>query len=230
MAILPTDGRIALVEHLAKATMHFAWGTGEDWWDSSHRTEIALDAAGRASLPYAPVISAVVSNADGGAVYQAGVDYTISSGGELIRRPQGDMPEKAVLIVEYSSGRPSLTGAEHGLAAEIGRRRANTVVSVTPDENGEIETPGGKRWRLSNAPTRYLYIAANFGFSDAPDATIREIAVFTDTTAIDDVPPGQLYLTPDQIGSAGRLLLLDRLKPIFRSPAELRSFAYVVTI
>lgn len=230
MAILPTDGRIALAKHLAAATIHFAWGIGESWWDSQHRSEIVLDEAGRAALPYPAIVSATLTDADSAVLYRTGADYILTNGGEIIRQLQGSMPALARLVVEYETGRPPLVGSEHHLMSEVGRRRANTVSFVIPDETGEIETPGGQRWRVSESPTRHLYLGAHFGFSDASDATIREIAVFTDTVTASGVPPGQLYLTPDEVEDLGCLLLLDRLKPIFRSPAETRSFAYVVTL
>lgn len=246
MAILPTDGRIALAKHLADAPMHFAWGTGESWWNAQQRSQITLDAAGRADLPYPPepaeavkqpdgsVIQVekqkIVTNILGGEPYQPGRDYTISGMGAVIRTPTGDMPTDATLIVEYTAGRRSMTGGEHSLISEVGRRPANTVVFVLPDEAGDLETPGGQRWRVSSEPTRHLYLGAHFSFSDASSDTIREVAVFTDTLTIEGVPLGQLYLAPNDIASTGCLLLLDRLKPIFRSPAETRSFAYVVTL
>lgn len=230
MAILPTDGRIALATHLADAPIHFAWGIGEHWWNTRQLFDLALDEAGRAALPFAPVLSATVTNADTGGVYQAGTDYILTSGGEIIRQPQGSMPLEARLVIDCETGRPAMTGAEHGLVAEIGRRQANTVTFVVPDDTGDLETPGGQRWSISDIPTRHIYLGTHFGFSDAPDATIREVAVFTDTITAEGVPPGQSYLEPGEVASPGCLLLLDRLQPIFRSPAETRSFAYVVTI
>lgn len=231
MAIMPNDGRVALAEQLAKATMHIAWGSGESWWGASERDTITLDATGRAALNFAPVVSAKVMNADGSGTYTPGTDYAIASvSGEIVRMPLGAIQNDATLIVEYVTGRRQLVGDEKALVAEVGRRRANTVAFVQPAEWGDIETPDGMKWAVAQAPTRYLYVKANFAFADAPNETIREVAIFINTVSDDEVPPGQLYLRPDEIADPGRLLLLDRLPPIIRSPAETRSFSYVIAI
>lgn len=231
MAIMPNDGRVALAEQLAKAIMHIAWGSGEAWWGASERETVTLDEAGRAALRFAPVVSATVMSADGSVTYTPGTDYAIASiSGEIVRMPLGALPADTALLVEYVTGRRQLVGDETALVTEVGRRRANTVAFVLPAESGAIETPDGKSWTLSQTPTRYIYVTANFGFSDAPDATIREVAIFINTVSAEDVPPGQLYLTPEEIADPGRLLLIDRLPPIIRSPAETRSFSYVIAI
>lgn len=59
------------------------------------------------------------------------------------------------------------------LLAEIGRRKA----TCTPDEAGEIIVPTG-RFTESLVPTKHLYMRFGFDFTDAPNATIRELAVF----------------------------------------------------
>jgi len=231
MAIMPNDGRVALAEQLAKAPMHIAWGSGESWWGASERETITLDETGRAALRFAPVVSAKVMSADGSTTYTPGTDYAIASiSGEIVRMPLGALPPDTTLLVEYVTGRRQLVGDEMALVAEVGRRRANTVAFVLPAENGDIETPDRKKWSLSQKSTRYLLVRTNFGFTDAPNDTIREVAIFINTVSADGIPSGQLYLKPDEIADPGRLLLIDRLPPIIRSPAETRSFSYVIAI
>ena len=64
-----------------------------------------------------------------------------------------------------------------------------------------------------------MYLRADFDYSDAPTATLREVGVFMDTEVSPDCPAGQLYFRPDEIVNAGRLFAAQILdEPITRSP------------
>ena len=126
---------------------------------------------------------------------------------------------------------PSLVKAT-ALVNEVGRRKPSVVGFVTPDDNGSIVVPVEKRvteegtvevvtkrYAYSAEPTAYLYLRADFDYSDAPTATLREVGVFMDTEVSPDCPAGQLYFRPDEIVNAGRLFAAQILdEPIFRSP------------
>lgn len=114
-----------------------------------------------------------------------------------------------------------------GLVAEIGRRIATQVAFVNPDPAGAIETPQGN-FTLSAAPTRHLYVRGVFGFDEAPDARIRELAVLIGTTVDPALPAGQRYFTPDQIVDPGRLYLLDRSQNFQRNGSVRPAFDYIL--
>lgn len=114
------------------------------------------------------------------------------------------------------------------LQAEVGRRTATEVAFVTPSVGGDIVLPTGNFVR-SVTPTKHLYVRADFDFLDAPSAVIRELAIFVGTETLAGLPGGQLYFTPGQITDPGRMLHLENMAPVFRSPAIRESFAVVVT-
>lgn len=75
---------------------------------------------------------------------------------------------------------PSLVKAT-ALVNEVGRRKPSVVGFVTPDDNGSIVVPVEKRvteegtvevvtkrYAYSAEPTAYLYLRADFDYSDAP--------------------------------------------------------------
>ena len=113
------------------------------------------------------------------------------------------------------------------LLAEVGRRTANTVGFVTPDVAGEIVLPGG-RFTASLTPTNYLHVACNFEFADASGSVIREFGVFVGSTMVTGLPGGQRYFEPSEVATPGRLLHLENIEPIYRSPAIRESFQVVV--
>jgi hypothetical protein len=115
------------------------------------------------------------------------------------------------------------------LIAEIGRRTITNLNFVTPDANGAIALPTGN-YSISVPPTRYLYVNVLFDFADASAETIREFAVFVGTTVNAALPPGQRYFTPDQLTSQGRLVTLERVSAVVRSPAVRENFQHVITL
>lgn len=114
------------------------------------------------------------------------------------------------------------------LINEVGRRVATEVAYVLPDEAGEIVLPNGTFAR-SVTPTKNLYVRVAFEFNEAPSSVIREIALFSNTAVASGLPPGQQYFTPAQVSSPGRMLHLENIAPIYRSPAIRESFEVVIT-
>lgn len=114
------------------------------------------------------------------------------------------------------------------LLNELGRLVATSVEFVTPDEAGNISVPGGT-FAVSATPTEHLLITANFEFSNAPSAVIREMGVFTGTEIVGGLPAGQTYFLPAQISDAGRMLHVENFAPIYRSPAIRESFQIVIS-
>lgn len=114
------------------------------------------------------------------------------------------------------------------LQAEIGRRLPTEVAFVLPDGTGDIVLPSGT-FKRSATPTKNLYVRTGFDFAEASSSVIREIGLFSGSTTDTGLPPGQQYFTPGQVTSPGRLLHLENLAPIFRSPAIRESFEIVVS-
>lgn len=114
------------------------------------------------------------------------------------------------------------------LMAEVGRRTATEVAFVVPDPVGDIILPTG-RYTRSLTATNHLYVRTAFEFGDAQSAVIREVGLFSGSVTDGALPPGQTYFTPAQVTSPGRLLHLEYIEPIFRSPAIRESFEQVIT-
>jgi hypothetical protein len=123
---------------------------------------------------------------------------------------------------------PSESSGASGLISEIGRRTASVVGYVTPDADGDIVLPNGAKFLSSATPTNFLHVTASFDFADAQSSVIREVAVFVGTILQAGLPSGQMYFTPDQIVNPGRLLQIENIEPIFRSPAVKEFFEYVI--
>lgn len=117
---------------------------------------------------------------------------------------------------------------DSALVAEVGRRLITVSRYCTPDVDGEIIVPTG-RFTESVTPTRHLYLKFNFDFTDAPTATIREVAVFIGTVTNPALPGGQMYFVPADIVSPGTLLVIERTPKFDRSPSVRQAFEFVVT-
>ncbi len=110
----------------------------------------------------------------------------------------------------------------------VGYRAAASVQFCETATDGEISIPSG-RFTVSQEPTNHLYLRFVFDFEDAEGKTIREIGVMTGTTTIPDLPEGQHYFLPEQVQSAGDLLLLEHRKPLYREIGVRETFEFVVT-
>lgn len=104
------------------------------------------------------------------------------------------------------------------LTDEFGRRLVTQIGYVTPAsaDDYDIAMPGGDYYKRSADPTCWLYLNCQFDFSDGLNETIREVGVFVGGTAKTSVPPGQRYLTPEQIETPGQLYCLAYRAPLIR--------------
>lgn len=116
-----------------------------------------------------------------------------------------------------------------GLTDEIGRRTAAFVRYCAPSETGEIQVPNGRFTEVEDV-TNHLYCRFNFDFEDSPNETIRETGIFVGSKVVEGLPAGQEYFTPDQLQSAGILLVVERFDAFKRSSAVRQAFEFVVTI
>lgn len=114
------------------------------------------------------------------------------------------------------------------LLAEVGRRKATYVNYCTPDPDGVIIVPTGN-FTESATPTKHLYMRFGFDFTDAPNATIRELAVFVGTQTDPELPPGQMYFEPANVDDPGTLLVIEHIQKFDRSASVRQTFEFVVT-
>lgn len=134
---------------------------------------------------------------------------------------------------------PSLVDAE-ALTSELGRRKPSVVRFCTPDDAGSIVIPVASteegvlqtaRYSLSDTPTPYLYVRADYDFENAANAVIREIGLFMDCKPQESCPAGQLYFTPDEFEENGMLFCAQILdKPMNRSVSVRQSVEFVQPI
>ncbi|QPS10289.1 hypothetical protein I6G66_09955 [Delftia acidovorans] len=137
--------------------------------------------------------------------------------------------------IAYGRGRPEWDGqptppagsGQTGLEDEIARRLVTEKHYVVRDQAGTIEAPGGDRYSISPVPTRMLLIRTTFGYGEAVDEPIREMAVFMGTQVAASVPPGQYYVTPDKITNPGEVYTLERRSVVVR-PANKRDLEEII--
>jgi hypothetical protein len=114
------------------------------------------------------------------------------------------------------------------LLAEVGRRKATYVAYCSPDAAGSIIVPTG-RFTETATPTKHLYMRFAFDFTDAPTATIRELAVMVGSTVSPGLPAGQMYFEPAQVVAPGILLVIEHIQKFVRSASVRQTFEFVVT-
>lgn len=122
---------------------------------------------------------------------------------------------------------PSESASATALISELGRRQIVDVGYVVPDVDGLIVLAAGS-FTVSTDPTKYLYLKADFDFADASSSVIREIGLFVGSTMVGGLPGGQRYFVPSEVATQGRMVSLQNLVPIYRSPAIRENFEIVI--
>lgn len=117
---------------------------------------------------------------------------------------------------------------QEALIDAVGYRKAKSIGFCTPDDNGSILVPHG-RYALSETPTHHLHCEFSFDFADGLGETIRELGLVLGVKAQEAIPPGQLYLSSDEIQESGTLLLVENRLPLFRDQGVRETFEFVVT-
>ena len=115
---------------------------------------------------------------------------------------------------------PPVTPSDRtNLMSEIARRVATEVSYVVPatELDGEIELPGKVFYKRSAEPTSTLCVRAVFALEEATGEKVREVGVFFGSVAKANVPPGQRYLTPDQLENQGEMYACEFRSPVLRS-------------
>jgi hypothetical protein len=121
------------------------------------------------------------------------------------------------------------------LTTEIGRALAAVkgyaapIEPEAPFQEGEFSTPTG-RWIESVEPTNNLYLRFDFGYDDAPDATLREAGLFSDTVVVGGLPEGQRYFEPDEVSDPGILIAIEHFPALQRQALVRQSFEFVLVI
>lgn len=92
---------------------------------------------------------------------------------------------------------------------------------VRPDPAGAVMSSDGSTWTITATPTQYLYLSFTLGFTDGPDETLRECAIYLDPVIQVSVPNGQNYIPAASVTAFGDLLALKRFSPDVRAGVEL---------
>lgn len=124
---------------------------------------------------------------------------------------------------------PAEDASATALTSEIGRRAALEVAFVTPADNGDIAVDGAGTFSRTSDVTNQLYMSFKLDFSDAQNATIREIGVFMGTVLKAGLPAGQMFFAPGDLQAAGTLLQLENTAPIYRSASTRETFEILIT-
>ncbi len=99
-----------------------------------------------------------------------------------------------------------------GLIKEIGRKLVTRAFFVKEDDNGIIDMPDGRRYSISDEPTRIIYFHFIFNFGEGIEVPIKEAGIFIGTKIKAGLPENQTFFTPDEIENPGTLLLLEHLE------------------
>lgn len=134
-------------------------------------------------------------------------------------------------LAEWDTAPPELDYDTTALANEIGRKRVHRALFVAPDDKGPLELPGGKRYAISDTPTRHLYLEFLFAYGEGTASAVKEIGVFVGTKTKETVPMDQSYLSPGDIADGGSLLLLEYpADPEHYNPAKKGSYEVVLSL
>lgn len=218
MAVLTITGRTAIAQSVFDQTIHLAWGSGSANWnaDKTLLREFATDII---DLGFIGVTDLSIASGDGQRIYALGDDYTVDPATGFVARVEGGaIPAGATVATTFRTGRSPAAPTATMLLAEVGRRLVTAKQFCLPDPTGDIVTTTG-RYRSSTTPTRHLHLRVPFDYADGGTAVIRETAVFIRTVTIDGLPPGQFYVTPDQVADPGRLLAIEHQDPMPRAPS-----------
>ncbi len=123
---------------------------------------------------------------------------------------------------------PSESPTATALLNELGRHTITAAQFVYPDAGGAIVLPSGN-YSISSTPTNQLLISCTFDFGDSSSSIIREIGVFVGTVLNGGLPGGQTYFPPGDVADVGKLMYIENIAPIYRSPAVQETFKVVIT-
>jgi hypothetical protein len=129
---------------------------------------------------------------------------------------------------DWGTKPPAPDGLEAGLVAPLAFVRARAKQFVKEDKDGDIEMADGSKWSLSKKATKYLYVTFVLGFTDDPDKTLREMAVYIDTEFAKNAPPGREYNGLSDVEQKGQLLLIGRIPPVHRQ-AQRQTISEIMT-
>lgn len=146
-----------------------------------------------------------------------------------MRVQNGALAANANIAGSYKVAPPPEPVTATGLINEIGRRTVDLVQFAYPSDSGTIQTPNNN-FAVSAIQTDTLAISVAFAFSDAPDASIAEIGIFSTPTFIAGLPPGQRYFAPAQMTDPGTLVSLEYSMPVSRAPNTRPYYMHLLTL
>ncbi|MBQ9573892.1 MAG: hypothetical protein IJR27_01280 [Synergistaceae bacterium] len=117
------------------------------------------------------------------------------------------------------------------LVHELGRKKLTQSFFVLEDDDGDIDMPGGRKYKQSAEPTRNIYLNFAFNYGEGIEKIIREVGVFIDTQTNSELPANQTYFQPEDITHKGTLIMLEHLDdPDKFTPNKKGSYGTVLTI
>ena len=114
------------------------------------------------------------------------------------------------------------------LILSFGYRKAARVLYAYEDPNGII-VAAGKRWSVTEEPTRHVYIEFRLDAEDAVGKTIYQTGLFMNLRPKADVPEGKLFLLPEEVEDKGILLMGENIRPFHRYEGVREIFEFVLT-
>ena len=123
---------------------------------------------------------------------------------------------------------PAESTTSTALTTAVGYRLTSQKDFVVADVAGSISLPSG-RFEISATQTNQLYLRFTLDFADASSDTIRETAVFLDSTPNTGLPAGQVFFEPGDMNDVGSLYLIEHVPAIIRTSATRETFEFVLT-
>ena len=123
---------------------------------------------------------------------------------------------------------PAFDPKATGLILPFGYRKAARVLFAFEDPNGII-VAAGKRWSVTEEPTRHVYIEFRLDAEDAVGKTIYQTGLFMNLRPKADVPEGKLFLLPEEVEDPGILLMGENIRPFYRYEGVREIFEFVLT-
>lgn len=147
---------------------------------------------------------------------------------------------------EWGDTPPSEESTATELVSEVGRKALTRSFYVTPDDEfGTIEVPvtitenedgdgevtvSTQKYKVSETPTRHLYVEFALDFADAVGQTIRELGLFVGAVLKDEAEQEKRYFTQEDFKDLGLLFQIENREPMIRRAETRDTFMWVISI
>lgn len=138
----------------------------------------------------------------------------------------GGLPEDFESPWTIKDDPPAFDPEATELLLPYGYRKATRVLFAYEDPNGIIVV-AGKRWSVTEEPTKHVYLEFIFDNEDIVGKTIYQKGIFMNLKPKEGIPEGKLFLLPDEVEDKGILVFGQNIKP-FYSDEGVRQFHHFV--